>query len=91
MSKLAYLIAALLVIPAPALAQIVFQDSPPKAPAKSDTKKSDVDKLICRSQETIGSRLERHQVCLTQQQWTANEQEAKNKVHDMQVLGLIAH
>jgi hypothetical protein len=92
MSKLAYLSAALLVLPAPALAQIVFQDAPAVAPpTKAEKTKSDLDKLVCRSQETLGSRLDRQQVCMTKQQWFSAEQEAKNKVHDMQVLGLQSH
>jgi hypothetical protein len=81
--------ALLLVLPAPALAQIVFQDAPVvPPPTKAEKSKSDMDKIVCRSQETIGSRLERQQVCLTKQQWLSAEQEAKLKVHDMQVIGL---
>lgn len=89
MSKLSYLVAALLIIPAPALAQITFQDSPAFAPpTKAEKSKSDLDKVVCRSQDTLGSRLERHQVCMTKQQWWTYEQENKNKVHDLQVIGL---
>jgi hypothetical protein len=89
MSKLACLTALLLVLPPPALAQIVFQDAPVvPPPTKAEKSKSDMDKIVCRSQETIGSRLERQQVCLTKQQWLSAEQEAKLKVHDMQVIGL---
>jgi hypothetical protein len=89
MSKLASMTALLLVLPAPALAQIVFQDAPAvPPPTKAEKSKSDMDKIVCRSQETIGSRLERQQVCLTKQQWLSAEQEAKLKVHDMQVIGL---
>lgn len=92
MSKLAYVTAALLLIPAPALAQISFQDSPAVAPApKAQTTKSDLDKVVCRSQDTIGSRLERHQICMTKQQWLTAEQEAKTKVHDLQVIGIVSH
>jgi hypothetical protein len=46
-----------------------------------------MNKLVCRSQETIGSRLERQQVCLTKQQWLSAEQDAKNKAREMQILG----
>jgi hypothetical protein len=89
MSKLARMTALLLVLPAPALAQIVFQEAPVvPPPTKAEKSKSDMDKIVCRSQETIGSRLERQQVCLTKQQWLSAEQEAKLKVHDMQVIGL---
>ena len=89
MSKLGYLAAVLMVLPGPALAQIVFQDAPViPPPTKAEKSKSDLDKVVCRSQESLGSRLERHQVCMTKQQWFSAEQEAKNKVHDMQVIGL---
>jgi hypothetical protein len=93
MSKFAFIAAVLLAAPSPVLAQIVFDDSPPPpaAPAKSAKVKSDVDKVECRSQDTLGSRLEAHQVCMTKSQWSAYEQEYKQKVHDMQVLGLQSH
>ena len=86
MSKLAYITAALLLLPAPALAQIVFNDGPPPpaAPAKAAKGKSGVDKVICRSEDTIGSRLQAHQVCMTSEQWRAYEQEYKNQVAELQ-------
>ncbi len=91
MFKLGY-VALLMVIPGPALAQIVFQEAPAVAPpTKAEKSKSDLDKVVCRSQETLGSRLDRHQVCMTKGEWLAAEQEAKNKVHDMQTIGLKSH
>ena len=85
MTKLAYITAALMVIPAPALAQIVFDDSPPvAASAKGAKPKSDVDKVECRSQDTLGSRLQPHQVCMTKSQWFAYEQGYKQDVSNMQ-------
>jgi hypothetical protein len=93
MSKLAYIAAALMMISAPASAQIVVQDSPvapPSQATKSAAAKSDVDKVVCRIQDTIGSRLQSHQVCMTKQQWWAYEQEAKQKVHDLQDTGFVA-
>ena len=88
MAKLAFVTAALLVLPAPTLAQIVFNDAPaPQAQAKPDKSKSDLDKVECRSQDTLGSRLERRQVCMTKQQWKTNELDAKLKVHDLQMMG----
>jgi hypothetical protein len=97
MLKLAYFGAALVVASVPATAQIVFQDgsatSTAKAPTTVKTAKpsKDSDKLVCRSQDTLGSRLDAHQVCMTKEQWAANEQEAKQKVHDMQVIGYVSH
>ncbi len=92
MSKFAIIAAALLAVPAPAFAQIVFVDDLSKfTPAKSDQFKSDLDKIVCRSQDDLGSRLERHQVCLTKQQWLSYEQEAKQRVADWQRIGLASH
>ncbi|HYX45580.1 MAG TPA: hypothetical protein VE820_01975 [Sphingomicrobium sp.] len=88
MSKFALITAALLIIPSPGFAQIVFEDSPPPPPAHKTMANSDVDKVVCRMQDTLGSRLQARQVCMTKQQWSQYEQEWKNKVHDMQVLGL---
>ena len=85
MSKLVYVAAALMFLPAPALAQIVFTDSPPPAQAAKGTKaKSDVDKVVCRSVETIGSRLQNHQVCMTRDQWRTYEQTYKDQVAEIQ-------
>lgn len=85
MSKLAWITAAALLIPAPALAQIVFDDSPPPAaPAKAANGKSGVDKVICRSQDEIGSRLKTHQVCLTAEQWRTYELDVQHQLSDLQ-------
>lgn len=85
MSKLAYITAALVVIPAPAVAQIVFDDSPPPAtPAKGAKAKSGVEKVECRMQDTVGSRLQAHQVCMTKSQWFAYEQQYKDDVASFQ-------
>jgi hypothetical protein len=85
MIKLAFLTAAVLVVPAPAFAQIVFQDTPATATPK-DVTKSDLDKLVCRRQETLGSRLQAKQVCLTKEQWFQQEQANKDKVRELQDL-----
>jgi invasion protein IalB len=85
MSKYAFIAAGLLTISAPALAQIVIQDTPTPVPtAKNSGVKSDTDKVICRMQETIGSRLQSHQLCLTKQQWWQFEQDNKLKVQEIQ-------
>lgn len=85
MSKFAFITAGLLTVSAPAFSQIVIQDTPtPVVPAKNAGSKSDVDKVVCRVQETIGSRLESHQVCMTKQQWWQYEQDNKRKVQEIQ-------
>lgn len=85
MSKYAFVAAGLLVVSAPGLGQIVIQDTPtPVVPAKNAAPKSDLDKVVCRMQETIGSRLDSHQVCMTKQQWWQFEQDNKLKVQEIQ-------
>ena len=85
MSKYALIAAALLIIPSPVLAQIVFDDSPPPAaPAKGAKSKNDVDKVVCRTQDTLGSRLQAHQVCMTKSQWFAFQQQQRDDVAGMQ-------
>lgn len=85
MSKLALITAAVLLVPAPALAQIVFDDGQPAAaPAKGAKAKSDVNKLVCRTQDTIGTRLQNHQVCMTLEQWHAYEQANKDELATLQ-------
>jgi len=88
MSKTSLIAAALFVIPAPAVAQIVFVDAPPIAPpTKMDKSKSDTEKIECRAENQLGSRLGRHQVCLTKEQWWAYEQEDKQRVQQWQIIG----
>ena len=84
--KLNCIAAGFLIVSTPAVSQIVFDDSPPPlaAAGKGAKAKSDVDKVVCRTQDTLGSRLEAHQVCMTKSQWFAYEQENKQHVADIQ-------
>ena len=89
MLKYVIIAAALSAAPSPVLAQIVFVDPPSHFTlTNADKAKSDLDKLECRSEDVLGSRLERHQVCLTKEQWFSYEQEAKQRVYDWQRIGL---
>ena len=89
MSKFPLLAAALFVVSTPVSAQIVIEDSPPlPPPTKAGVNKSDWDKVVCRSQDVLGSRLEKHQICLTKWQWWTYEQEEKDMVYDWQRIGL---
>lgn len=95
MSRLVYLAAALLFVPSTAFAQIIFEDGtapPPKAaPAKAATKakgaKSDLETVVCRKEDSLRSRLDRHMVCLTKDQWFTYEQAYKDWAESMQALG----
>lgn len=51
--------------PVPAAAQAVPVSKPiPLAPNKSD-----VDKVVCKSEDTLGSRLKAKKVCMTVKEW----------------------
>ena len=81
--KFRYLIMALALVPASSFAQTqteVAQAGPKPAV------KSDVDKVVCRMQDEIGSRLRAHKVCMTVGQWRDNEREYKEHLQEMQDL-----
>jgi hypothetical protein len=82
MSKLVYVAAALLAVPAPLLAQA--QQAAP-APAKPQAQAmTDLNKVVCRTQEEIGSRLQNHKVCMTNEQWKVYAQQYKDQVQEIQ-------
>lgn len=55
----------------PAAAQAIPAASPgPRsAPIAVDPKHSDVDKVVCKSEDTLGSRLKSKKVCMTVKEW----------------------
>ena len=83
MVKSTYLIVAFAVVLASSVAQPQTQvaEATPKAAAKSD-----VDKVVCRIQDEIGSRLRAHKVCMTVGQWRDNEREYREHLQEMQDL-----
>ena len=88
MSKFRLIAAALSVISAPAAAQIVFENVPVQIqPEKASPVKSDWDKIECRSEDVLGSRLEKNKVCLTKWQWWTFEQEEKQRLQQWQIVG----
>lgn len=42
---------------------------PHSAPIAVDPKHSDVDKVVCKSEDTLGSRLKSKKVCMTVKEW----------------------
>ena len=92
MSKFPLIATALLLVSTPVFAQIIIEDSPLLLPpTKAGVNKSDWDKVVCCSQDVLGSRLEKHQVCLTKWQWWTYEQEEKQQVYDWQRIGMVSH
>jgi hypothetical protein len=80
MLKSAFLIAAGLGVAMPAVAQTTVQPQPVQAA----TAKSDVNKLICKKEEEIGSRLGAKKVCLTLEQWQARTSEDRQQLERVQ-------
>lgn len=67
MSKFACVATALLVTAIPAAAQ--DSTSPTPVPQVLNSAKTDVNKIVCKKQEQIGSRLGAKKVCLTVKEW----------------------
>jgi hypothetical protein len=84
MPKFRWLAVPLLVVSVPVLAQITFVDPPRAASAKQAGAKSDIDKLECRMQDSTESRIGRHAVCLTKEQWLLREHGDKEMARHIQ-------
>jgi hypothetical protein len=76
MLKFAFLTVSLLAA-APALAQPAPLAAPaqPQQTAAVDKKENPLDKIICRTEDTLGSRLKAHKVCATLREWKDQEDE----------------
>lgn len=82
MLRFVYLVGASLVIAPPVAAQTSSTQAP-QIQAVASTDKSDVNRIVCRKQETIGSRLGAKKVCLTVKEWqerTAADREETDRV-----------
>lgn len=77
MSKLMVGLSALALVVAPASAQMPSGD-------QEDTTKNVGEKLICKKEETIGSRLAAKKVCLTAMEWKVLAAENREKTEDIQ-------
>lgn len=80
MLKSVLFIAAGVAVAMPAAAQTTVQPQP----AQAATAKSDVNKLICKKQVEIGSRLGAKKVCLTLEQWQARTREDRDQLERVQ-------
>lgn len=82
MLKFVYLAGASLVIAPPAAAQTSSAQAPQiQAVASPDS--SDVNRIVCRKEETVGSRLAAKKVCLTVKEWqerTAQDRDETDRV-----------
>ena len=80
MLKSAFLIATGIAVAMPAAAQTTVDPQPVPAP----TAKTDVNKLVCKREETLGSRLGAKKVCLTVQQWQDRAAQDRDQLERVQ-------
>lgn len=88
MSKFAFVMSALVLSTSPAVAQTAPVQSP-QAQDIPSTDKSDVNRIVCRKTEQIGSRLGAKKVCLTVKEWqdraSADREETDRVQRDTQL------
>lgn len=75
-----YVALILLAVPAAAVAQTPA--SAPQAPV--EVKKNPLDKVICRTEDTVGTRLGAHKVCATLREWKDQEEENRQALEKIQ-------
>ena len=80
--KIAFVFLAAVTVPA--TAQITFDDSPAAKPAAKPASKSDLDKMVCRVEQTVGSRLGAKKTCMTAREWKDLEDETRQAVEKFQ-------
>jgi hypothetical protein len=68
-----------LMISAPLAAQAVPAPAAPTQAAPA-TKVDPLDRIVCRSEETSGSRLKKHKVCATVREWQEQREENRDAV-----------
>ena len=80
MLKSVILVAAGVAVAMPAGAQNTIQPQP----VQTATANSDVNKLVCKKEEEIGSRLAVKKVCLTVQQWQERATDDRQQLERVQ-------
>ena len=80
------ILTASLLAAAPALAQPAPPAAAPAQPqtASADKSANPLDKIICRTEDTLGSRLKAHKVCATLREWKDQEDENRMEVDRVQ-------
>jgi hypothetical protein len=67
-----------------ALTALILLAAPAAAQTKDDNTAAAADKVICRNEEVIGSRLQSTRVCLTKAQWAQRRREDRETVTRVQ-------
>lgn len=63
------------------------QTAPPAQSQVAETKLDPLDKVVCRTEETVGSRLKKHKVCATVREWQEQQQENREALELYQQRG----
>lgn len=75
-----YVALLLLAVPAAAVAQ-----TPASAPvAPVEAKKNPLDRVVCKTEDTVGTRLGAHKVCATVREWKDQEEENRQALEKIQ-------
>lgn len=67
-----------------ASSSVSAQAQPQSQPVKADPKESGVDRIVCKREDEIGSRLKAKKVCMTNAEWAQFEAQHRQDVNDMQ-------
>ena len=70
-----------------AIAVPALTQTPAPAPQVAQAKPNPLDKMVCRTEETLGSRLRSHKVCATVREWQEQQQENRDAVELIQQKG----
>ena len=68
----------------PAAAQGSPAPAPQQQTAAADAKANPLDKMVCRYEDTVGTRLGSHKVCATVREWKDQEDENRQEADRMQ-------
>ena len=77
----------ILAFAAPAMAQTAVPPAPQTQPAAPAAKQNPLDKVVCRTEDTVGSRLKKHKVCATVREWQEMEADMRSAVELYQQRG----
>lgn len=75
---------ALIFILLAAAAPAAAQNAPTAAAAPAATRADPLDKIVCRTEEGLGSRLNRKKVCMSLRDWRDQADDARNATERMQ-------
>ena len=70
----------------PAIAQAPAPQ-PQQPQVTAPVKKNPLDKVVCRTEQTVGSRLGGHRVCATVREWQEQAQESRDALEKIQQQG----